>query len=128
MVSMTSMTGMPSTARTIGTTIAACAAFLTILLVATAAAADRLIDKDIKALLARIDDERDRFEDQLVASLVSDGRPASGEAQQVLDRAARVQATSAGRSLSPAATTAWSLVGSGLDKVAQAFGLSRRIS
>jgi hypothetical protein len=62
-----------------------------------------------------------------VASLVGDGRPASGEAQALLQRAARVRAASGGRTLSPAAQTAWGSVENGLDKVAQAFGLPARV-
>ena len=62
-----------------------------------------------------------------LASIVGDGRPASGEAQALLERAAKIRAASAGRTLSPAARTAWSEVESGLAKVAQAFNLSTRL-
>ena len=60
-----------------------------------------------------------------LASTVGDGRPASGEAKAVLDRAARIRgaAASSGRALSPAAQTAWGSVESGLQKVALAFDL-----
>ena len=60
-----------------------------------------------------------------LASTVGDGRPASGEAKAVLDRAARIRgaAASSGRTLSPAAQTAWGPVESGLQKVAVAFDL-----
>ena len=51
------------------TTITAGAALMAILLVAPAASADRLTDKDVKELLERIDNERDRFEDQLDGKL-----------------------------------------------------------
>ena len=56
-------------ARTTRTTITAGAAVMAILFAAPAAAADRLTDKDVKQLLERIDDERDRFEDQLDGKL-----------------------------------------------------------
>jgi hypothetical protein len=62
-----------------------------------------------------------------LASIVGDGRPASGEAQALLERAAKIRAASAGRTLSPAARTAWSEIESGLAKVAQAFNLSTRL-
>ena len=39
---------------------------------------------------------------KLLASVVGDSRPASGEAKAVFDRVAKVRATSAGRTLSPA--------------------------
>jgi hypothetical protein len=60
-----------------------------------------------------------------LASTVGDGRPASGEAKAVLDRAAKIRgaAASSGRALSPAAQTAWGPVESGLQKVAMAFDL-----
>jgi hypothetical protein len=61
-----------------------------------------------------------------LGSVVGDGRPASGEAKALLDRAARIRAASSGRTLSPAAQTAWSAVESGLDKVAQAFSVPAR--
>lgn len=61
-----------------------------------------------------------------LASVVGDGRPASGEAQALLDRAARLRSASAGRTLSPAARTSWEAVEVGLGKVAQAFNLPSR--
>jgi hypothetical protein len=64
-----------------------------------------------------------------LASTVDDGRPASGEAKAVLDRAARIRgaAASSGRALSPAAQTAWGSVETGLQKLAQAFDLPARL-
>lgn len=64
-----------------------------------------------------------------LASTVDDGRPASGEAKALLDRAAKIReaAASSGRTLSPAAQTAWGTVESGLQKVALAFGLPGRL-
>jgi hypothetical protein len=63
-----------------------------------------------------------------LASTVDDGKPASGEARAVLDRAARIRgaAASSGRALSPAAQTAWGSVETGLQKVAVAFDLPAR--
>lgn len=61
-----------------------------------------------------------------LASAVGDGRPASGEAKALLDSAAAIRAASSGRTLSPAAQTAWGSVESGLDKLAQAFGMAAR--
>ena len=64
-----------------------------------------------------------------LASTLDDGRPASGEAKAVLDRAARIRgaAASSGRALSPVAQTAWSSVETGLQKVALAFDLPARL-
>ncbi len=63
-----------------------------------------------------------------LGSLVGDGRPASGEAQALLQRAAGVQRAISGRAISPAAQSAWGDFQSGLDKVAQAFGMSKQVS
>ena len=62
-----------------------------------------------------------------VGSLVGDGRPASGEAQALLQRAAAVQGAISGRTLSPAAQSAWGAFESGLGKVAQAFNMPTRV-
>ncbi len=59
-----------------------------------------------------------------LASKVGDGKPASGEARQVLERAAKIRAAASGLKLIPEAQTAWSTAASALDKVAQGFGLS----
>lgn len=64
---------------------------------------------------------------QRLASVVGNGRPASGEAQGLLQRSARVRAAASGRTLSPAGQTAWGAVESGLDKVAQGFGLAKPV-
>jgi hypothetical protein len=64
---------------------------------------------------------------QKLASLVGDGRPASGEAQALLQHSAKVRAAASGRTLSPAGQTAWEAVESGLDKVAQSFGLAKPV-
>jgi hypothetical protein len=60
-----------------------------------------------------------------LASLVGDGKPASGEAQALLQRAAKVQAATSGRALSPVAQTDWGSIDSGLAKLAQAFGIPK---
>jgi hypothetical protein len=57
------------TTRTTRLMMVAGATLMTALLVAPAASAERLTDKDIKQLLERIDNERDRFEDQLDGKL-----------------------------------------------------------
>lgn len=62
-----------------------------------------------------------------LASAVGGGRPASGEAQALVQRATAVRAVSSARALSPAAKTAWGSVEGGLDKVGQAFGLATRL-
>ena len=64
---------------------------------------------------------------QKVGSLVGDGRPASGEAQALLQRAGTVKAAMSGRTLSPAAQSAWRTFESGLGKVAQAFGMPTQV-
>jgi hypothetical protein len=64
-----------------------------------------------------------RQDAKALSSRLGDRKPASGEAKQLVERASRVQAAVAGRSLSPAAETAWGGVRSGVEKVAQSFGL-----
>ena len=64
---------------------------------------------------------------QKVASAIGDGRPASGEAQALLQRATALRGSASGRALSPAAQTAWGSVEGGLDKLGQAFGLPARL-
>jgi hypothetical protein len=61
-----------------------------------------------------------------LASVIGDGKPASGEAQALLDRAAKIRAASSFHALSPAAQTGWASAESSLEKVAQAFSLSGR--
>ena len=58
-----------------------------------------------------------------LGSLAGDGRPASGEARALLDRAAGIRGSMGGRTLSPPAKTAWAQIEKSLDKVALAFGL-----
>ncbi len=59
-----------------------------------------------------------------LASMVDDDKPASGEAQALLQRAKALRTASSGRALSPAAKTAWGSVEGGLEKVGQAFNVS----
>ena len=61
-----------------------------------------------------------------LAETVDDGRPASGEAQALLQRGMALRAASTARKLSPAAQAEWGGVEGGLDKVAQAFNLPAR--
>jgi hypothetical protein len=58
-----------------------------------------------------------------LASTVGDGRPASGEAKALLERAAAIRTAASGRPLSPAPQAAWKEVESGLVQVALAFGV-----
>jgi hypothetical protein len=61
-----------------------------------------------------------------LASVVGDGRPASGEAKALFDRAAAIRTASSARLLSPAAQSAWRSIESGLDKIALGFGMPAR--
>jgi len=86
---------------------------------------DKTVDQATrKAAVADI--EGFKRDAKTLASVVGDGRPASGEAKALLDRAARIRAASSGRTSSPAAQAAWSTVESGLEKVAQGFGMPAR--
>jgi hypothetical protein len=58
--------------------------------------------------------------------VVADGRPASGEAKALIDRAGAIRAASAGRALSPMAQTAWGSVETERAKIAQAFDMPAR--
>lgn len=62
-----------------------------------------------------------------LADIVGDGRPASGEAQALLQRGAAMRVVAAGPAASPAAKVAWEAVESSLAKVAQAFVLPARL-
>jgi len=61
-----------------------------------------------------------------LASTVGDGRPASGEAKALLDRAAAIRTAASGRPVSPAPQAAWKEVELGLVQVALAFGVQTR--
>ncbi len=85
---------------------------------------DKTIDKaEREASVGEADGLRE--DAKRLKSTVSDGRPASGEAQAVLDRAAKIRAQAAGRTLSPAALTAMGALESNLDKLSQAFNIAR---
>ena len=60
-----------------------------------------------------------------LASLVGDGKPASGEARALLEHASDIQGASAGKSLSPGALTALGAIQGDLLKVSQAFGIAK---
>ena len=61
-----------------------------------------------------------------LASIIDDGRPASGEAKALLDQAARIRGASSSRPLSPAAKDVWGDIEGALDKVAQGFEMPAR--
>ena len=86
---------------------------------------DKTVDQATRAAAVREADGLKKDANAL-ASAVGDGRPASGEAKALLDRAAAIRAAASGRPLSPAAQTAWGAVESGLAKLAQAFGMPAR--
>jgi hypothetical protein len=86
---------------------------------------DKTIDKGTREA-AVLEAEALKKDAKSLASVVGDGRPASGEAKALLDRAAAIRRASSGRALSPAAQAAWGSVENGLDKVAQAFGMPAR--
>lgn len=87
--------------------------------------ADKAVDKVAReTAVAEADGLKEAA--KTLASLVGDGRPASGELKALLDRATRIRAASSGRAISPAAQTAWRSVETGLDTVAMGFGVSAR--
>ena len=87
---------------------------------------DKTVDKATRE--AAVKEVSDLKEDaQKLGSLVGDGRPASGEAQALLQRAGTVKTAISGRTLSPAAQSAWGAFESGLGKVAQAFNMPARV-
>jgi hypothetical protein len=73
--------------------------------------------------------DADAFKDEAerLASTVGNGKPASGEAQSLLQHATAIRGATPGGPLSPAAATAWKSVESDLAKVAQAFNLPSRL-
>jgi hypothetical protein len=87
---------------------------------------DKTIDKATREAAVKQVEEL-RTVAQRLASTVGDGRPASGEAQALLERAMALRAASASRALSPAEQTEWSSVEDALDKVGQAFSLPTRL-
>jgi hypothetical protein len=82
---------------------------------------DTTIDKTTRE--AAVKDVDTLKEDaEKLSSAIGDGKPASGQAEALLEHATRVGASVKGRTLSPSAQGAWGSVQSDLDKVAQAFG------
>jgi hypothetical protein len=88
---------------------------------------DKTIDKSAREAAVKEVDAL-KQDAQRLASVVGDGRPASGEAKALLNRAAQLRASTSGRLLSPAAQAAWASVEGGLDKLALAFGLPARLT
>jgi hypothetical protein len=86
---------------------------------------DKTVDKATREAAVREADEL-KSEAKELASVIGDGRPASGEARALLDRAARIRAASSGRTLSPSAQSAWRSVEGGLATVAEGFSLPSR--
>jgi hypothetical protein len=86
---------------------------------------DKAVDKATRTAAVQQADDLKRDAKEL-ASALGDGRPASGEANALLDRAATIRTATAGRTLSPAAQTAWRAVESGLEKVGRGFGVPAR--
>ena len=86
---------------------------------------DKTLDKATReAALAEAESlKRDAKE---LASILGDGRPASGEAKALLERAAKIRTSIAGRTLSGPARAAWSAIETELTDVAQGFGLPAR--
>lgn len=85
---------------------------------------DKAIDKATREAAVR--DAAELKEDaKRVASLVGDGKPASGEAKALLQHVAAVQNANARRTLPPAVRTAWGAMEEDLAKVSQAFGIPR---
>ena len=86
---------------------------------------DATVQKSAREAAVKEADDLKKDAEKL-ASTVGDGRPASGEAQALLQRAGALRTASSGRALSAAAQTAWGSVEGGLDKLGQAFSLPVR--
>lgn len=84
---------------------------------------DKTIPEATREAAVREVDEFKKDAERL-ASTVDDDKPASGEAQALLQRAKALRTASSGRALSPAAKSAWGSVEGGLEKVGQAFNVS----
>jgi hypothetical protein len=84
--------------------------------------ADKTIDKPTLTAAVKEVDELKK-DAQRLASTVGGGRPSSGEAKALLQRAAAIRAAGVNRPLSAAAKSAWGVVEGHLANVAQAFGL-----
>jgi hypothetical protein len=82
---------------------------------------DTTIDKTTRETAVKDVDVLKEHAEKL-ADAIGDGKPASGQAEALLEHATRVGVSLKARSLSPSAQGAWTSVQTDLDKVAQAFG------
>jgi hypothetical protein len=86
---------------------------------------DATIDQATReAAVKRADDLKKDAEK--LASAIDDDRPASGEAQALIQRASDLRSSAAVRTLAPAAQTAWNSVEAGLNTLGHAFSLPTR--
>jgi hypothetical protein len=85
---------------------------------------DKTIDKATREAAIR-DVAGLKDEAKTLASLVGDGKPASGEAKALLQHSASIRSAAGGRTLSSGAQTAWGAVEGDLGKIAQAFGMPK---
>jgi hypothetical protein len=86
---------------------------------------DATIDQATREAAVKKADDLEKDAEKL-ASAIDDGRPASGEAQALIQRAADLRGSSAARTLSPAAQTAWSSVETAINTLGHAFALPTR--
>lgn len=82
---------------------------------------DTTIDKTARETAVKDVDVLKEHAEKL-ADAIGDGKPASGQADALLEHAMRVGVSVKARPLSPSAQGAWTSVQTDLDKVAQAFG------
>lgn len=83
---------------------------------------DKSIDANArKAAVQQADDLKK--DAKKLADVIGGGRPASGEARALAERAARIKGASASLPLSPAAQASWRSIEGGLGKITQAFSL-----
>jgi hypothetical protein len=86
---------------------------------------DATIDERTReAAVKRADDLKKDAEK--LASAIDDDRPASGEAQALIQRASDLRGSAAARTLAPAAQAAWNNVEAGLNTLGHAFALPTR--
>jgi hypothetical protein len=83
---------------------------------------DQTVDKAARAASVNAADSLKKDAENL-ASRIGDEKPASGEAQALLQHAAAIRSAAATRPSSPAAQTAWGSIEAGLVKIVQAFNL-----
>lgn len=86
---------------------------------------DKTVDKATReaAVMEAESLKRDAKE---LSSVLGDGRPASGEAKALLDRAVKIRTAIAGRTLAGPARAAWSSIEMVLNDIGQGFGLAAR--